>query len=104
MLEDFAVFGFPDDLLLRRLEIVEYEEFRLFSLIVNRLHVTEMRLLDHLLAEATLGLATLMPRLSFNDFTTLASEHLRASRNLKTLLLVLVLKEFSCSIYSKDRE
>ena len=56
-----------------------------------------MRLLDHLHTETALGLATFVFRLSFDDLTTLASEHLRARRNLKTLLLVLVLKEFSYS-------
>ena len=94
MLEDLAVFRFADDLLLRRLEIVEDEEFRLLGFFVNRLHVAEMRLLDHLLAEATLGLATLVLVLPTYRLTTLASEHLGARRNLKTLLLVLVLKEF----------
>ena len=92
MLEDLAVFRFPDDLLLRRLEIVEDEQFRLFGLIVNRLHVTEMRLFDHLLAEATLGLAALVLRPSTHRLSTFASEHLRARRELHPLLLVLVLK------------
>ena len=60
MLEDLAVFRFTDGLLLRRLEIVEDEEFRLLDFIFDRLHVAEMSLLDHLLAETALSLATFM--------------------------------------------
>ena len=92
MLEHVAVFRITDGFLLRRLEIVEDEEFRRLDFIFNWLHVAEMWLLDHLLAETTFGLATFMLRLSLNDLTAFASEHLSARRELHALLLVLVLK------------
>ena len=94
MLEDLAVWRIADGLLLRCFEIVEDEEFRLLGFIFDSLHVAEMRLLDHLLAETTLILATLVFRLPTHRLTTLASEHLGARGELQPLLLVLVLKEF----------